>query len=297
MKNYTLASPSSPSTPPTSPIPLALQWHTCVTLLWRVGFWVHCAEASFWYLCYISLPLCYISISLPPKICTSFFTGDVNIEYRSIILFGIVLIWSIRLAYNLCYQVNYYFHDEDYRRDNLQRAIRSIPFALQICDFVFIAFTHNLVLLSITLPVYYINSYRTQVPLGNIDYAAFAGSLLAILGEAVTHHQRYDYTWGGEPARKKLKYILFRYADPNFILEHLMWVCVFAASVTVSATKENTYLNWSGIGIFMLALLFHISTNTFSNTLRKMGCPALLHYPLHCAGRLNPWRPCYIYPC
>lgn len=236
-------------------------------------------------------PVLYIYI-FASRDLYSLATGNLNVEYRLVVMFILTVIWGQRLTYFFYRKGGYNLKSEDYRWPELRKII---PFPIfQLFNIVFIALYQNVLLLLISLPAYYIHFFRLQVPWGVFDYAVLVFLALFNLGEFIADQQQWNFQCAKrKKARAQQNFLttgLFKYSrHPNFFCEQMIWICIFAFSVPVSLAKENSYFNWSGVGAVLLVLLFQGST-TFTETLSLKKYPEYAQYQQR-TSRLIPWWP------
>jgi steroid 5-alpha reductase family enzyme len=174
--------------------------------------------------------------------------------YRGNLMFSIVFIWGVRLAYNF-WRKGGYRGVEDHRWPELRKIITN-PILWQIFNFFFISYYQNFLLLSITLPVY----YETGSDLGLLDYVIWSISIGLIIIETTADQQQWDFQ--SEKLRKrklgqeiKLGFIttgLFKYSrHPNVCAEIFIWWSLYFFTYS---------FNFSIIGTVLLNILIYSST-------------------------------------
>lgn len=163
----------------------------------------------------------------------------------------------------------YKFSEQDYRWPYIQRKLGKA--GMELLNIFFIAPYQNLLLLSMTGPVYIAYKVAGQsAGLTNLDWIAAGLFATLLVTETVADQQQFDFQ------TRKLKMMkdkvplygdykrgfltqrgLWRYSrHPNFFCEISIWYTVYLFSV--AATGES--LNWSLTGAVALHTLFFGST-------------------------------------
>jgi len=214
-----------------------------------------------------------------------------EVEWRLILGFVVILIWGLRLSFNFYRKGGYNPKDEDYRWAVLRSKMH--PALFQVFNVLFIAVYQNVLLWLNTLPLYYIYQHRLQVPFGIVDYLLVFAIFSFIFLETVADEQQWDFHQAKHATKSKSfpKFLtegLWRYSrHPNFFFEQSVWVGVYTLSAAVSYNLRGSIINWSGVGAFLLVLLFQGSTAfTESITLKKY--PPYTQYQ-KTTSRLIPW--------
>ncbi|CAA7266901.1 unnamed protein product [Cyclocybe aegerita] len=110
---------------------------------------------------------------------------------RALLIFGLVVVWMCRLSYNTWRRGLFDLKDEDYRWAVLRAQLP--PWLFQITNLTFIAFTQNVLLLSLGLPVHVAAVFQPHSPLSSSDYALAALALVVLGIEFTADNQQYAF--------------------------------------------------------------------------------------------------------
>ncbi len=174
----------------------------------------------------------------------------------------LVVIWGIRLTYNFAIKGGYSKGGEDYRWAVVRE--RMSPVMLQVFNATFLAPGQMLLIWAFTAPIHF--AWLNQdVPLNWLDYLAALVFLVAFVGETVADWQMWVFQEdkmkkiaAGEPVEQQfLTTGLYQYSrHPNYFCELAIWWSFYLFAISSSGAM----LNWTGIGVVLLTLLFLSST-------------------------------------
>ncbi|KZW02813.1 DUF1295-domain-containing protein [Exidia glandulosa HHB12029] len=121
---------------------------------------------------------------------------------RAVLMFGLQLLWTIRLTYN-AHRRGFYssLKDEDYRWVPLRQAMPGILF--KVFNLFFIAIAQNILLFILGLPTHDALTLTRDAPLNGKDYLLAGTSIVLLAIEFVADNQQYAFqTWkhSGAPA-------------------------------------------------------------------------------------------------
>ncbi|KZO89887.1 DUF1295-domain-containing protein [Calocera viscosa TUFC12733] len=181
-----------------------------------------------------------------PVIYTAWFTfwpklqgGDVN--PRAAVMFGLQVVWMLRLSYNTFRRGLFSLSDEDYRWP-IFRATQP-KLIVKLFHFLFVALIQNILLMGLGLPAYW-TLHQPPSSLISSDYALILVTLSLLLLEFTADNQQYAYQsfkhftvtssfrWPGArqvwtEADKRRGFVsrgLWAWArHPNFACEQLFW--------------------------------------------------------------------------
>lgn len=174
----------------------------------------------------------------------------------------LVVLWGIRLTYNFAIKGGYGKGGEDYRWAVVRE--RMSPVMLQVFNATFLAPGQMLLIWAFTAPIHF--AWLDQdVPLNWLDYLAALVFMLAFVGETLADRQMWVFQQNkkkhiaaGEPVEQQfLTTGLYKYSrHPNYFCELAMWWSFYLFAVAAS----SSIMNWTGIGVVLLTLLFISST-------------------------------------
>ncbi|KAG2188060.1 hypothetical protein INT44_000811 [Umbelopsis vinacea] len=192
-----------------------------------------------------------------------------QIHPRLALVSALVTVWGTRLTYNFARKGGYKFSEQDYRWPYIQKKIGKV--GMELLNITFIAPYQNLLLLSLTGPIYVASLAAGQSQgLVTLDYVA-AGLFAAIwITEIVADQQQFDFQTRKYKMIKEKTALygdykrgfltqrgLWRFSrHPNFFCEISIWYAVYLFSVAATGVT----LNWSLTGAAALHMLFFGST-------------------------------------
>mmetsp|Transcript_13929 Transcript_13929/g.25149 ORF Transcript_13929/g.25149 Transcript_13929/m.25149 type:complete len:291 (-) Transcript_13929:138-1010(-) len=186
---------------------------------------------------------------------------------RSLMMAVLATGWSIRLTFNFARRGGYswppWLGEEDYRWPILRKhSLLKHPLAWMAFNLGFISLYQMLLLLLIVLPQTLANK-STTINMFDLLLAVMFVVLLCL--EYQADQQQYDfqtekYRQIGRKINRKGEYLVGFVRTglwsisrhPNYFCEQSLWLVYYLFSVTAG----NDLVNWSGIGIFLLILLF-----------------------------------------
>ncbi|KAH8549713.1 hypothetical protein BGW37DRAFT_500525 [Umbelopsis sp. PMI_123] len=192
-----------------------------------------------------------------------------QVHPRLVLITTLITVWGMRLTYNFARKGGYKFSEQDYRWPYIQKKLGKA--GMEFLNIVFIAPYQNLLLLSMTGPIY-VASCATQFSANLVTLDWIAAGLFALLWitEIIADQQQFDFQtrkhkminektalYGDYKRGFLTQRGLWRYSrHPNFFCEISIWYTIYLFSV--AATGVN--LNWSLTGAVALHLLFFGST-------------------------------------
>jgi len=221
----------------------------------------------------------------------------------------LVTVWGARLTYNFARRGGYTTM-EDYRWPVLRERIDN-ELLWQLFSLTFISIYQIALFVLFTLPVYRLAEASTAV--SPVTASLFAVLFLAFLAyETIADQQQYVFqnlkhgvargdrapSWFGSTPQEAaaaletdidrgfLTHGLFRYSrHPNYFGELAVWWTLFL----LAATAAGSLLDWSGIGVVLLTLLFFGST-AFTESISASRYPAYREYQIRTSA-IVPWMP------
>jgi steroid 5-alpha reductase family enzyme len=229
--------------------------------------------------------------SVVPAVYVGVFAGSAGFaDVRLDVLFGLVVLWGLRLTFNFARKGGYAAGGEDYRWAVLRG--RMSPWQFQAFNVGFITIYQNAILLLITLPAYTALTHRSSF--GPLDVLFTVVFLACLLGETVADQQQWNFQQrkkaalaaGREPEQRFAQRGLFRYSrHPNFFFEQAQWWVVFA----FGAVAAGSVLQWTVIGAVLLTLLF-VGSTIFTETISVGRYPEYADYQRRTSA-VVPWFP------
>jgi steroid 5-alpha reductase family enzyme len=229
--------------------------------------------------------------SLVPVAYLGIFAGAARFaDARLDIMFGLVLLWGLRLTFNFARKGGYARGGEDYRWAVLRG--KMAPWQFQVFNLFFITVYQNAILLLITLPAYTALQHRSSF--GALDVVVAVVFLAFLIGETVADQQQWDFHgWkraeadaGRTPERRFLQAGLFRFSrHPNFFFEQAQWWMVFL----FGAIAAGSLWQWTVLGAFLLTLLF-VGSTKFTESITLTRYPEYAEYQRRTSA-VVPWWP------
>ncbi|KAG8969110.1 hypothetical protein FRC03_004425 [Tulasnella sp. 419] len=115
---------------------------------------------------------------------------EAGVSKRALIMFLIQIVWSMRLSFNTWRRGLFSLRDEDYRWAILRKHIPGVLY--QIFNLGFIAIIQNILLLSLSLPVY-AATIQPRGPLGLSDFLLAGVGLMTVATEFIADNQQWTY--------------------------------------------------------------------------------------------------------
>ncbi|KAJ2897780.1 DUF1295 domain protein [Zalerion maritima] len=182
------------------------------------------------------------------------------------------IIWSARLTYNYWRKGGYEVGSEDYRWPIVRKQIH--PVLAFVFNVVFISLIQNILLYSLTVPVYSMllsSQFESEVTTGDLLF--YGVELILVFTEGVSDQQQWDFHSAKHEYQKTAKVPkgsnqveldrgfltsgLWSYSrHPNFACEQTVWFCLYQWS----CYSSNILYSWAGLGSFSLFCLFQGST-------------------------------------
>ena len=212
---------------------------------------------------------------------------------RLLLIAVFITTWCVRLMFNYWRKGGYDGASEDYRWAYVRRMF-SYPekkVVYHIFNFVFTAFYQIYLLLSLVIPMWYLQKLKNQEPLGVYDGFGFAVLWSVFIVEIIADQQQWNfqtqkYKWLDEKKATRSKtgssysneqiedfkrgFLikgLFRYSrHPNFFGEISIWWAIYLLTLIAQAQEIqrnfvwSSLLNYSIFGALSLNLLFFGST-------------------------------------
>lgn len=221
----------------------------------------------------------------------------------------LVTLWGIRLTYNFARRGGY-TTTQDYRWPILKERIAN-PLLWQLFNLLFISGFQILLFVLFTMPVYALANLNAPVSVGTITVSA-ALFLLFLGYETIADQQQWTFQmikhgragdaspprWMGPDRASRsaaleedlergfLTHGLFRYSrHPNYFGELAVWWSLYAFAVL--ATGE--LIQWSGLGVALLTLLFVASTS-YTESISAGRYARYASYQEHTSA-IVPWLP------
>ncbi|MFW6313295.1 MAG: DUF1295 domain-containing protein [Spirochaetota bacterium] len=221
----------------------------------------------------------------------------------------LVTVWGTRLTYNFARRGGYTTM-EDYRWPILRERIGN-EFLWQLFSLAFISIYQISLFVLFTLPVYRLTTLSGALsPMTAVLFTVFFLAFLAF--ETIADQQQYVFqnlkhgevrrdsapSWFGSSPEEAsaalwadidrgfLTHGLFRYSrHPNYFGELAVWWTLYLLAATATASL----LDWSGIGVVLLTLLFFGST-AFTESISASRYPAYSEYQNRTSA-IVPWMP------
>jgi len=180
---------------------------------------------------------------------------------------GLLILWGVRLTFNYARKGGYKRGSEDYRWAIVRTWMS--PLLFQLFKIFFIAIFQNILLLSITTPVYIILLNGSNTPLYWADILAVQVIIISLGIEAVADEQQWLYQQAkiyGDTMKQYTPEALERgfpaegvwafSRHPNFLGEQGVWFGFYLLGC--AASKQ--LFNWTAIGWISYVALFQGST-------------------------------------
>jgi len=226
--------------------------------------------------------------SVTPAIYSWVFTAAADFTNRNLLISILITAWACRLTYNFYRKGGYKIGEgEDYRWAIVKEKIGN-RLLWQVFNVVFIAGYQNFLLLLIVLPQWFCNQWNQGSEIRTCDLFPTTMLLAGLILETVADEQQWLFQ--NEKALYKkdvdvplksnqsdlqngfLTRGLFSWSrHPNFLGEQIVWVAVWLFAAThmnlesafthpSNLLSENKQVLQSGVGVFLLILLFQGST-------------------------------------
>ncbi|KAF9526411.1 integral membrane protein [Crepidotus variabilis] len=114
-----------------------------------------------------------------------------DLSPRAVLMLALIATWMCRLSYNTWRRGLFLSSEEDYRWEVLRQKLHPILF--QITNLTFIAFTQNILLLILALPVYTASVLQPHTALTTSDYGLAALSLVVLALEFTADNQQFAF--------------------------------------------------------------------------------------------------------
>lgn len=199
---------------------------------------------------------------LPPGMCL-IVTFDLQFQSARVNLMTVlVLLWGIRLTFNLALKGGYRIGVEDYRWGYLREQYGPVKF--QLLNVTFVSFGQLAIIWLFTSPIHQAWLYAGQ-QLRWLDYAAAVLFLVSLGIQTVADAQMWRFQ---ESKRRQLAEGVtvvqafmnegfYRFSrHPNYLGEMGMWVAFYVLAISGS----NEMWHWTGLGCLVLILMFQGST-------------------------------------
>jgi steroid 5-alpha reductase family enzyme len=175
-------------------------------------------------------------------------SGNV-LNWRSIIIFTLVLVWSVRLTFNWVRRWDG-LKDEDWRYANYRKKMGK---NFWFINFTGLQFMPTIIVYLGSVSLYATVFIRTE-PLGFIDFLAIFITVTAIIIEALADQQLFKHLRNRTDPQKILTKGLWNYSRyPNYFGEILFWwgLYIFTLSADIS-------YYWAIIGPISMTILFNV---------------------------------------
>jgi steroid 5-alpha reductase family enzyme len=183
---------------------------------------------------------------------------------RKMLICGMVLIWSMRLAIYLLIRVGSHLQVEEGRYKKLREEWAPNP------DLKFFGFFQMQALSNIYLAIpFFLIAFNTRPELSILEYAGAAIWIISIIGEGLADAQLKKFKSNPANKGKVCDAGLWNYSrHPNYFFESMIWVGYFLVSL-------NAEYGWLGVlsPITILLLLFRVTgiPMTEEQSLRSRG--------------------------
>lgn len=189
----------------------------------------------------------------------------VDLQFRSArvnLMTVLVLLWGIRLTFNLALKGGYRLGDEDYRWSYLRE--RYGPVKFQLLNVTFVSFGQLAIVWLFTSPIHQAWLHAGQ-PLRWLDYVVTVLFLVFLVIQAVADAQMWRFQQnkkrqldeGVGVAQPFMNTGLYRFSrHPNYVSEMGMWVAFYVLAISGS----NEIWHWTGLGCVVLISMFQGST-------------------------------------
>ena len=201
-------------------------------------------------------PLCPPVYCLLVAVELDFASSRVNL------MTALVVLWGVRLAFNLARRGGYRPGNEDYRWAIVRE--KAGPLGFQVVNFTVTAFGQMLLVWLFTSPVHQAWLW-SETPLGLLDLLAAALFVVLLVGETIADQQMWVFQQdkkrriaaGEAVGQPFIVSGLYRYCrHPNYFCEMGMWWVFYLFAVSAS----GQWLHWTGLGFVGLTALFIAST-------------------------------------
>ncbi len=204
-----------------------------------------------------------------------------NLDFRDVrvnVMSALVVLWAIRLTFNLALKGGYKVGSEDYKLVYLKERIRPLEF--QLLNVISIPIQMALLWL-LAAPIHQAWVYSGQ-PLNWLDYLA-AVLFLVLLGfESIAdaqmwrfqQHKKQQIAEGIEVMQPFMAEGLYRFCrHPNYLCEIGIWVTFYLFAISGS----TRILHWTGLG-FLLLILLVLSSSRLGEKISNERYPAYCRY-------------------
>jgi steroid 5-alpha reductase family enzyme len=232
------------------------------------------------------------SWSITPILYVGIFAATAGFRNPVLILmFGLVLLWGIRLTYNFWRKGGYRRGGEDYRWPVLRERMR--PWQYQLFNIGFIVIVQNTLLFLISLPAYVVLSSGSTA-LESVHLVLALSFLALLLLETIADQQQWNFhqrkatvvAAGEQPQQRFLTEGLFRFSrHPNFFAEQAQWWVLWG----FAAVATGQLLHWSVLGPLLLSALF-VGSTRFTESLTLAKYPEYRDYQARTSA-IIPWFP------
>lgn len=202
----------------------------------------------------------------------------------------ITVLWGIRLTFNFARRGGY-SGVEDYRWEVVRAGMK--PWQFQVFNLLFIVIAQNVLLALIAMPA--MTAYQNQAtPLGALGAALVLLFVGCLVGETVADQQQWMFqsrkhaqiAAGHVPQDNFVTTGLFRFSrHPNYFFELAQWWVIFL----LGAAAAGSILQWTGIGVVLLTLLF-IGSTRLTEQISLSKYPEYAGYQA-CTSPIIPWPP------
>lgn len=205
------------------------------------------------------LPGVYVLVWLP-----EFYTNT-----RFLIAGALIILWCIRLTTNFALKGGYKFSfkkgftGEDYRWKIMQQKIPN-RFLYELFNLLFISGFQLVLIFVFTLPLYFYGK-NVMGPIANVEYLLYTIFFTLLVLEAIADIQQLVFynRRNKAPYKNQARYQigfntfgLWRFSrHPNYVCEFSQWIVLY---LMLAITTRS--LHWSGLGAFVLTMLFAGST-------------------------------------
>ena len=167
---------------------------------------------------------------------------------RVIIVFALVLVYSIRLTYNWAKQWKGLGH-EDWRYTNYRVKMGK---KFWVINFTGLQLMPTIMVYLGSISLYPVLSLRTE-PLGILDIFGIIVTATAIILETVADQQSYKFRRNRESSQEIITTGLWKYSrHPNYLGEIMFWWGLY-----IFALAANVLYIWAIIGPIAMTLLFY----------------------------------------
>lgn len=216
--------------------------------------------------------------SLVPIAYAGWFAYASGGKPRVLLMLALVALWGARLTFNFARKGGYARGGEDYRWAILRG--RMSPLAYQAFNVLFIAGYQNVLLLLISLPIWWAS--RSDAPIGPADAILAVLHLALLAGETIADQQQWAFHQdkASRLARGEAVYPpflttgLWRYSrHPNFFCEQAQWWVLYGFTVAAGMGVVNPTI----VGPILLTALF-VGSTVFTEQISASKYPSYQEY-------------------